>query len=211
MSTGFQYIFDNASVIDYERQPIVAQTQSRDGTIRATSRGGSVWRFKVTYAAGKPWNELRPILDSIDLKGRHTSDTVSFNSTGQSWIFPYRGASADITGWTVNNISGNTCTLAGTGSHSPVASEKLFAAGDLIQLGTNGHIYTVTADVTKTLGVDPTLTLHRPILESNATYTLTIGPTVSFKLFCTKQPGVRIFDHNLATFDGSFEFVEDMT
>ena len=144
------------------------------------------------------------------MKGRHTSDTVSFNSTGQSWIFPYGGASADITGWTVNNISGNTCTLAGTGSHSPVASEKLFAAGDLIQLG-SGHIYTVTADVTKTLGVDPTLTLHRPILESNATYTLTIGPTVSFKLFCTKQPGVRIFDHNLATFDGSFEFVEDMT
>jgi len=211
MSTGFQYIFNNAAVIDYERQPIIAQTQSRDGTLRATSRGGSVWRFKVTYAAGKPWEELRPILDSIDLKGRHTSDTVSINTSGHSWIFPYRGASSDITGWTVNTISGNTCTLAGTGSHTPGAGEKLFGAGDLIQLGTGGHIYTVTADVTKSLGVDPTLTLHRPILESNATYTLTIGPSVSFKLFCTKLPGVRIFDHNLATFDGSFEFVEDMT
>ena len=38
---SFQYIINNASNINVERSPIVAQTQSRDGTIRATSRGGN--------------------------------------------------------------------------------------------------------------------------------------------------------------------------
>jgi len=210
MSTGFQYIFDNASLINYDRQPIVAQTQSRDGTIKATSRGGSVWRFSVDFAPAKPWSELRTAYESINVKGRHTSDSVSINSTGMSWIFPYNGESTDITGWTVDTISGNTCTLVGTGSHIPANGEKLFAAGDLIQLGSTGHVYSITADVTKSLGVDPTLTLHRPIIESDATYTLTIGPSVSFKLFCTRLPDIQMKDYKVGTFNGSFEFVEDM-
>ena len=212
MSTGFQYIFNNAAVIEFDKQPITAQTQSRNGTLRTTSRGGSNWRFKVQFAAGKEWStSVRPALDSIESKGRHTSDSVSLNTSGHSWIFGYRGESSDITNWTVDTISGNTCVLATTGSHSPSTGEKLLGAGDLIQLGPTGKVYSVVSDVTQPSSGTRTITVHRPILESDATYTLTIGPSVSFKLFCTKFPEMRLFDYDLCTFTSAVEFVEDMT
>lgn len=210
MSTGFQYIFDNASEIRINKQPTVAQTVSRDGTIRATSRGGNVWSFQVTPPPAVAWSELRGVLESIQSKGRHTSENIQLNASGYTaWMVPYLGDSDTVSGFEVDTISGNTCAIKTYGSgHNLTSGEKTFKSGDLIQLGTTGHVYTVVSDVTYPATA---ITVHRPIIETDATYALNIGPNCIFKVFCTRMPDPKITDFKLARFDGTFEFVEDMT
>ena len=208
---SFQYIIDNASTINFDRSPVVAQTLSRDGTIRATSRGGSNWKFTVSFGNAS-WTDLRTQLESIESKGRHTSDNINFNSSGHSWMFPYKGAIADRTGWTTATLTaGNTFTILGFGSATVNTGNVILKAGDLVQLGSTGHVYTVVNDVTKASGVNPVVTVHRPLIESGGGVTLVVGPACNFKVFCTKIPQATMFDYNLANFNGPFEFIEDMT
>lgn len=208
---SFQFIINNASTINIDKSPVVAQTQSRDGTIRATTRGGSAWRFTVNFARGMAWDDLRPNIEAIEAKNRHTSDNINFN-TGPTWMFPYRGEIADITGWTTDTLSaGNTFIISGFGSATVNTGDVVLKSGDLVQLGPTGHTYSVVSDVTKASGVNPTVTVHRPLLETGSGVNLTVGPACNFKVFCTQLPKVSMFDYKLATFSGPFQFVEDMT
>ena len=206
MSTGFQWVFDNASEITMDTQPVVAQTVSRDGTVRATSRGGAKWIFRVKFAAGMTYTDLRQGMASVALKGRHTSDTVSLNS---AFLGKYLGNSTTTTGFSFASTSGNTITLSAGGTGMS-GSDKKFRAGDIIQLnkiGSNGRVYLITADVAYNSN---TVTVDRPVVET-AAYFANIAHHCVFKLICTKLPNIKAFDYNLGTFDGEFEFVEDVT
>ena len=127
-------------------------------------------------------------------------------------MFPYRGEIADITGWSTDTLSaGNTFVISGFGSATVNTGDVVLKAGDLVQLGPTGHVYSVVSDVTKASGVNPTVTVHRPLIESGSGVNLTCGPLCSFKVFCTNLPQVNMFDYNLCTFKQPFVFVEDMT
>ena len=66
MTTAFQWVFDNAESISIDRKAVVAQTTSRDQTIRSVSRGGQVWRFEVKLPDGIRWSDARSYIEAID-------------------------------------------------------------------------------------------------------------------------------------------------
>ena len=85
-TTAFQYVFDNAESISFDRRAVTAQTISRDQTVRTVSRGGQIWKFNVALPNGIRWSEARPYIEAIDAADRRTADDPSeraFSSLGQ--------------------------------------------------------------------------------------------------------------------------------
>ena len=202
MTTAFQYIFDQAETISIDRKAVVAQTITRDQTLRSVSRGGRVWRFDVKLPDGIAWTTLRPIIESIEYADRYTIGIVQINNAGyNTWLTPYQGVATSTAGWTGSWTQGsNIVTVTPVGYSSGV----LLKAGDVIQLGT-GHVYSVATDATST-----SVTVSRPILDATGSGTIYVGPAVTWSVVCTELPTWTIFSRNQVSWSGSFKFVESL-
>jgi len=200
MTTAFQYIFDNAETISIDRKAVVAQTITRDQTLRSVSRGGKVWRFDVKLPDGIPWSTARPYIEAIDYADRYTVGTVQINNAGyNSWLTPYQGVATTTAGWTGSWTQGsNTVTVTPSGYSSGI----LLRAGDIIQLGT-GHVYSVATNATTS-----TVTVNRPILDATGTGTIYVGPAVTWSVICTELPSWTIMSRDQVSWSGSFKFLE---
>jgi hypothetical protein len=207
MTTAFQYIFDNAETISIDRKAVVAQTVTRDQTVRTISRGGKVWRFDVKLPDGIAWSSARPYIESIDYADRYTVGTVQINNAGyNAWLTNYQGTSANSTGFYANYTLGAT-TLTLVTSPTTTSGYK-FRRGDVVQLGTNNRVYTVAADVAYNSN---SVTVNRPILDATATnVNLIVGPNVTWSVVCTELPTWTIFSRDQVSWSGSFKFVEYM-
>ena len=207
---AIQWVFDNAAAISINKRAIVAQTVSRDQTVRTTSRGGQIWRFDVTMPAALSWDQARPYIAGLEKLDKHTSGTVSVNSSGYtSWMNKYQGDSASTVGFTASWTTGNTITLtAYPGSHGLTNGEITLKAGDWLQLGTTGGVYEVTTDV-----VYPatTVNLHRPLIDSASNGSIRLSSLCEWPVVCVQFPNWTITDINLVSFDGPFRFFEVMT
>jgi len=198
-TTAFQYVFDNAQSIGIDRRATVAQTISRDNTVRTVSRGGQVWRFEVRLPDGMPWDAARPYIEAIDYADRYTQGTVQMNNTGYtSWLNKYRG---DGTAFTASWTQGATSITLSGGS----ASTYKFRVGDFIQLGSGGHVYSVVADVNS---ISSTVNLNRAIVDANGSGSLIIGPAVTWTVICTEMPSWTIDARNQVSWSGPFRFSE---
>lgn len=201
----FQWVIDNAESIVIDRRPVVASTQSRSGVTRTVSRGGDLWRFEVSLPAGIRWTDARQAISKYEAIGRTTESTIKINNPGHDWLYKYQG---DLT--SPNNISvnipssGNTITIA-AGANLP--SGYIFRAGDFIQLGTNGSVYTVAADVAA--GTN-SIKLNRPIRESAGTTVLLVGSACTWKVICAEMPSFNIFARNQVSWTGPFIFYENV-
>jgi hypothetical protein len=198
-TTAFQYVFNKAAALGFNRRAVVAQTMTRDNTVRTVSRGGQVWRFEITMPNGLPWTEARPYIEAIDAADRYTPGTVQLNSTGyNTWLVPYQGNATSMTGsWTQGS---NTLTITG----GQASSGYNFKAGDLVQLG-SGKVYSVVGDVPYN---SSSVTLNRPVLDATGTGSLVIGPNVTWTVICTALPTWSINARNQVSWNGSFQFVE---
>jgi len=201
-TTAFQYVFDNAESIGIDRRATVAQTISRDNTVRTVSRGGQVWRFDVRLPDGMPWDTARPYIEAIDYADRYTNGTVQISNTGQtSWLNKYRGDGSSFTAsWTQGATS---ITLTGG-----TASTYKFRVGDLLQLGSSGHVYSVVADANSSA---TTVSLNRAIIDATGSGSLLIGPAVTWTVVCTEMPQWTISARNQVSWSGSFKFYEVLT
>ena len=198
-TTAFQWIFDHAESILINKRAIVAQTISRDQTVRTVSRGGQVWRFNVQVPNGIPWTESRRYIEAIDSADKFTVGTIQINNPGYaSWFTGYQG---DGSGFTATWTQGQTSITLTAGT----AATYKFRAGDLIQLGTTGHVYTAATDVAAGATV---VTLNRPVLDATGSGTLIYGPNCTFNLHCTVMPDWSIFQRNQVSWTGAFSFVE---
>lgn len=207
MTTAFQKVIDKAETISINRKAVVSQTISRDQTTRSTSRGGQIWRFDVKMPDGIPWTEIRGAIEAIDNADRFTSGNISLNTSGTlSWFMPYQGNAATTSGF-VGSVTQGNVTLTLTSSPT-VSSGYKFRAGDLIQLGTTGKVYSVVSDVAFNSNV---VTLNRPVIDSTGSKTLVVGPNVVFKVVCQQLPDWTIFARNQVSWGGNFIFVEDLT
>jgi hypothetical protein len=207
MTTAFQWVFDNAESISIDRKAVVAQTTSRDQTIRTVSRGGQVWRFDVKLPDGIRWSDARPYIEYIDYADRYTVGTVQINNPGyNSWLTPYQGNSANSTGFFANYTQGATSLTLVT---SPTTTSGFkFRTGDIVQLGTGGRVYSVVADVAFNSN---TVLLNRPILDATANnVNLVVGPAVTWSVVCAELPSWTIFARDQVSWSGSFKFVEYM-
>ena len=202
---SFQWIIDNAETISIDRQTLVGQTITRNQTVRATSRGASIWKFTVKLPDGLSWASNRGYISQAEKLGRFTTDSISISDTGQSWIPKYQGNSANSTGFYATITQGSdTITLT---TSTTTSSGYKFRAGDIIQLG-SGKVYSVAADVAYNSN---SVTLNRPVIDSSATgVNLKIGPNATWIVICTQFPSFTITGRDIISWSGPFVFYENM-
>lgn len=208
MATGFQNVINNAETISIHKRKNVSTTQARDGTVRSVSLGGQKWQFEVKLPDGTPWATYRPIIEAIENLDRTTTSTIQINSAGHTWMTGYQGnlVSAQQANIVVSYATATPTTLTITaGGTGLVAGQFRFKAGDLIQLGTTGAVYSVVEDV---LHNGTTIKVHRPVREAAGNYTLVVGQNVKWNVLCTRFPQWTLFARNQVSWDGSFQFVE---
>lgn len=202
---SFQYVIDSAESIGINRLKVVASTTSRDGTVRSVSRGGQVWRFEVKLPDGVRWSdEWRSKISKLEALDRTSTGTFQLNTTGMEWFSQYQGNSVNSTGFVATITQGSTSITLTT---SPTTSSGYkFKAGDLIQLGASGKVYTVAADVAYNSNA---VTLHRPVLEASASgVALRVGPNCVFSVVCTEFPQWNLFARDQVSWSGPFVFSE---
>jgi hypothetical protein len=198
---SFQWVIDNAVDVQVNKRDIVAQTMSRDQTIRSVSRGNNIWRFTVTPSPGQYWKDARPYIEAINALNQFTSSTINFDRTEVNYIFGYQGNSSNITNWVATAVQGSTTITLTTSS----GSQKL-KVGDLIQLGIAGKVYSVVNDV----NTGNIVTLNRPVYEANGSYNLIVGRACNFKIKCMQLPDYKISPLGIVEWTGPFIFTEDI-
>ena len=202
---AYQWVFDNAESINFNRKAVVGQTISRSNVVRSVSRGGQAWRFEVKMPDGISWTAARSYIEAIDQAGRVFPNYVKMNNAGySSWLSAYRGNSSNLTGWTCTAITNEQeVTLTNTAG---IASGYTFKAGDFVQLddGIGNSVYTVVENVEYP---DTSVSLHRPVNQDGAC-TMVIGPQVQWFLICTEVPQWTIFSRDQVSWSGPFVFYE---
>lgn len=201
MTTAFQTAVDYAEQISINRRRKVAQTTSRDGTVKSTSLGGQIWEFEVQMPSGLPWTTMRPLIEGMEALDRVTVGQIKLNAAGHSWITGYQGNLTNTSAVTVSYSSGNTVSITGGAT---LGSGFRFKAGDLIQLG-SGSVYSVVSDVAYN---QTTVTLNRPVREAAGSYTLKIGQDVTWNVICVSFPKWTLFARDQVSWDGPFVFAE---
>lgn len=204
MTTAFQQVINNAESISIFKRKRVAQTQARDGTVRTTSLGGQTWEFAVRLPDGPRWTEYRGIIEQIEALDRVTVGTIQINAAGHDWLSGYQGNLNNPNATVVTFAEGNTLTITSQ-SNTVAPNEFKFRAGDFIQLGTTGSVYSVVNDV---LGNQNTITVHRPVREAAGSFTLRVGPAVTWSVICTQFPNWTLFARDQVGWSGEFVFAE---
>jgi len=202
---AYQWVFDNAESINFNRKATVGQTISRSNVIRSVSRGGQAWRFEVKMPDGISWTAARSYIEAIDQAGRVYPNRVKMNNAGySSWLSAYRGNSSNLTGWTCTaTLNSQVVTLTNTAG---IASGYTFKAGDFVQLddGDTDQVYTVVENVEYPA---TSVTLHRPVNQDGAC-TMVIGPQVEWYVLCSEVPQWTIFSRDQVSWSGPFVFYE---
>lgn len=204
MTTAFQTVIDNAASISINRRRKVAQTISRDGTVKSTSLGGQIWEFEVTLPNGPAWTTYRPLIERMEALDRTTVGTIQINSAGQSWLSGYQGNLGSTSGITVSFSSGNLVTIT-SGATGLSAGQFRFRAGDFVQLGSSGSVYSVAEDVAYNAA---NIVLNRPVRESAGSYSLIVGQAVTWDVICVQFPKWTIFARDQIQWEGPFVFAE---
>ena len=201
---GYQWVIDNAETISIERKRVIAQTTSRTGVVRTVNRGPQPWVFDVKMPDGMSWPDVRSYISEIEYSDRSANETIYLNNASYSWLSKYQGNSVNSTGFYASWTQGaSTITL----TTSPTTSSGYkFRAGDIIQLGSSGKVYTVANDV---LYNSNSVLLHRPILDATAaTQQLSVGPNCYWTIKCTQFPSWTISPGKLVSWNGNFVFRE---
>lgn len=204
---SFQWIIDNAESISINRKKIVSQTVARDGTTRAVSRGGQVWTFDVKFPDGPRWTDIRGNISKAEALDRTTTATISLNNANLSWLAGYQGNASNPAAFTAVWTKG--ATFIETSGGGTLSSGYRFKAGDFIQLGNTGKVYTVSSDVAFN---DPIVPVHRPIVDdTQQSYTaIKVGQACSWTVLCTNFPEWNIMARDQVSWAGNFTFVENL-
>jgi hypothetical protein len=203
---SFQWIIDNAESISINRKKIVGSTTARDGTTRAVSRGGQTWRFDVKLPDGPRWTDIRQFITQAESLDRTTAANIQLNNAGHSWLVGYQGDTSSYTSF-VANFTQNATSITLTSAPAQSSGFR-FRAGDFIQLGSSGRVYTVAADVAYNSN---TVTLHRPIIEGSASgITLRVAENCVFNVICVQFPEWTLFARDQVSWSGPFIFTENL-
>jgi len=83
---AWQWVFDNAASVSLNEREVVSQTETRNETIRAVSRGSAIKKFTVVMPAGMQWSVVQTNIAAIDAADRFTVEAVTFNQAYMSWM-----------------------------------------------------------------------------------------------------------------------------
>lgn len=200
MSTAFQTVFDNATTISINKKRKVSQTSSRTGVIKTTSLGGQLWEFEAQLPDGPRYSDYRQLIEAMEVLDRTQQGTIQIT---QPYITGYQGDLQNISSGTVTFTVGNGVAI--TSGLGGITSGYKFRAGDVVQLGSSGSVYSVAQDVAYDTNA---ITFNRPIKESPGTYSLIVGPAVTWRVVCVQYPEYKIFGYDQISWSGPFIFSE---
>lgn len=83
---SFQWIFDTAETISLDPLEVVGQTETRNLTIRAVSRGPTVRKYIVTMPRALQWSVVQTDIAAYVALDRFTVETITFDQSYMSWM-----------------------------------------------------------------------------------------------------------------------------
>lgn len=213
---SFQTIFDISQSISVNNRRTVGQQMSRSGQMRVAQYLTSVpWQFTVKPHAYLYYPQVRGVIQTIDNNDRQLPETITFSSTNLSWFTAYSGglSGAQAAALTLASVPAANATTISVGNLPAVGSSvKVFSAGDFLQLGI--YPYKVTADVLRGVGATVNVTLHRPVIGTPTTGTLSaVGSACTFYVLAQQCPTYTLNPMTNGAFvqwDGDFVFIEDI-
>lgn len=84
---SFQWIFDNAESLSINRLQTVASTQTRNGTVRAVSRGTPTKVFEVKLPDGIKWSTIRTDIAAAEALDRVTAANIQIKFNLFPWYY----------------------------------------------------------------------------------------------------------------------------
>lgn len=84
---SFQWIIDNAEGLAINRLKVVATTQSRDGSVRAVTRGVVKRKIEVEFPAGPRWSDFRTNILAAEALDRDTVATIVIPYAKFPWYY----------------------------------------------------------------------------------------------------------------------------
>jgi hypothetical protein len=93
---SFQWIVNKAEAISINRKKMVATTTSRDGTVRAVSRGTQPKRFEVKLPDGIPWTDLSTDIAAAEVLDRISTATISIPYAKFPWYYNNTNPGTDL-------------------------------------------------------------------------------------------------------------------
>jgi len=214
---SFQTIFDISQSIGVQNRRTVGQQVSRSGQVRVAQYLTSVpWQFTVKPHAFLYYPQVRDVIQTIDNLDRQLPQTITFAGSGLNWFTAYQGAltTGQSNALTLQSVPAPNATTISVGNLPSVASSVvIFQPGDFLQLGI--YTYKVTAQVLRGSGTTVSVTLHRPVIGTVSTGTLTaVGSACTFYLLAAQCPTYTLNPMTNGAFvqwDGDFVFIEDIT
>lgn len=214
---SFQTIFNIQQTMAVNNRRMVGQQISRGGQVRVAQYLTAVpWVFTVMPHNYLYYPQARDIIQAIDNKDRELPETITFNNDNLSWFTAYQG---DLTTGQANALTlasvppANSTTITVGNLPSVSTTAVVFAPGDFLQLGI--YSYKVTTQVLRGSGSTVSVTLHRPVIGTPSTGTLTaVGVYCTFYMLAESCPTYTLNPMTNGAFvqwDSAFVFREDIT
>ncbi len=188
---SFQTIVDIHQSLNVNNRRTVGQQVSRSGQVRVAQYLTSVpWVFTVVPHNYLYYPQARDIIQTIDNADRQLPETITFSADNLKWFTEYKdgltfGQATALTLASVPPTNSQNLTIGNLPSVASVT--VIFAAGDFLQLGS--YVYKVTADVLRGSGSTIIVPLHRPVIGTPTTGTLTaVGENVYFNVLAEDCP-----------------------
>jgi hypothetical protein len=214
---SFQTIVDISQDIAVNNRRTIGQQYSRSGQVQVAQYLTTVpWVFTVTPHEYLYYPQARAIIQSIDNSDRQLPQNITFASTNLSWFTAYQGdatlgQAAAITLAAIPPANSQTITLGNLPAIG--ASQYVFKAGDFIQIEL--YVYKITQNVVRGTNSTVTAFIHRPIIGTVTTSTLTaVGSNVFFVVLAQTCPSYTLIPMTAGAFvswDSAFVFREYIT
>ena len=169
----------------------VGQQVTRSGQIRTAQYLTAVpWVFTIVPHNFLYYPQVRDVIQTIDNLDRQTAANITFNTANLQWFTEYKGGLSTVQASALTLASvppANSQTITVGNLPAVGSSTVVFAAGDFLQLGS--YVYKVTQQVLRGSGSTVSVNLHRPVIGTPATGTLTaVGKDVYFPVYAEVCP-----------------------
>ncbi len=217
---SFQDIVNIQQDMQVNNRRMVGQQIARSGYLTTAQYLTAVpWVFTITPHAYLYYPQVRDVIQSIDNADRQVPEYITFSGSTLSWFTSYRGDLANPATLTLATVPpANSQTIAVGNLPAVSSTAYVFRAGDFIQFGNSSgtkYVYKVSADVQRGAGSTITVSLHRPVIGTPSTGTLSaVGSAVNFYVVAEQCPTYTLNPMTGGAFvqwDGPFVFRENVT
>jgi hypothetical protein len=188
---SFQTIVDIQQSMTVNNRRTVGQQVTRGGQIRTAQYLTSVpWVFTIVPHNYLYYPQVRDVIQTIDNLDRELPANITFSGTTLSWFTDYKGglSAGQAAALTLDAVPpANSQTITVGNLPAVGAGTVVFAAGDFLQLGS--YVYKVTQQVLRGGSSTVSVNLHRPVIGTPSTGTLTaVGSSVYFPVYAEVCP-----------------------